>query len=279
MQKRAEAGAAADAGIRAGETVVFDGMEFVGIPPGEFLMGSTGRYAKEDERPVTRVKISRGIYLGKYEVTQNEWQAVMGKNPSEFSECGRCPVENVSWNAVQEFIGKLNEREGGQSYRPSGVRVTESALVGEDGVPEPGGGWAGTEPAVLLTNRKVTGSRKSLWRVVESYLIRWRVEETIRFIKQSYGLEDIRLLKYEGLRDLVMVVQATAYFACVYLGKRAKLVILVQHIARAAKRIHRIPEFRFYAIADGIKQLMFGRNEGIGPPRADPRLNRLPLFS
>ena len=137
----------------------------------------------------------------------------------------------------------------------------------------------GPNPLILLTNRKATRSRKSQWRVVESYLSRWRVEETIRFIKQSYQLEDIRLLKYARLRNLVMLVLATAYFASVYLGKRAKLVILVQHIERAAKRIYGVPEFRFYAIADGIKQLLFGRNTGIGPPRANLGLNLLPLFS
>ena len=113
--------------------------------------------------------------------------------------------------------------------------------------------------------------------MVESYLSRWRVEEMSRFIKQSYGLEDIRVLKYERLRNLAMLV--TAYFASVYLGKRAKLAILVHHIERAAKRIYGIPEFRFYAIADGIKQVLFGRGTGIGPPRSDPRLNLLPLFS
>ena len=115
--------------------------------------------------------------------------------------------------------------------------------------------------------------------MVESYLGRWRVEETIRFIKQSYRLEDTRLLKYERLRILVILVLATAYFASLYLGKGAKLVLLVQRIERAAKLIYGIPEFRFYAIADGIKQLLFDRNTGIGPPRADPRRNLLPLFS
>ena len=54
-----------------------------------------------DERPVTRVRISQGYYLGKTEVTQAEWQAVMGNNPSHFSGCGRCPVEEVSWEDVQ----------------------------------------------------------------------------------------------------------------------------------------------------------------------------------
>lgn len=103
--------------IRAGETVVFDGMEFVGIPPGEFLMGSTGRYAAPDEIPATRVWISRGFFLGKYEVTQDQWKAVMGHNPSRFSGCGKCPVEMVSWNNVQAFIRKLNARAKGGRYR------------------------------------------------------------------------------------------------------------------------------------------------------------------
>ena len=137
----------------------------------------------------------------------------------------------------------------------------------------------GDNPLMLLTNRKVKRSRKSLWRVVASYLSRWRVEETIRCIKQSYGLEDIRVLKFERLRNLAMLVLVTAYFASVYLGKRAKLAVLVRHIERAAKRIYGVPEFRFYAIADGIKHLLFGRAVGIGPPRHDPRANRCPLFS
>ena len=49
----------------------------------------------------------------------------------------------------------------------------------------------GQNPLMLLTNRRVTRSRKSQWRIVKSYSSRWRVEETIRFIKQSYRLEEI----------------------------------------------------------------------------------------
>ena len=123
-QDREESGPAASgggrpgsAGIRVGETVVFDGMEFVGIPPGEFLMGSTSRDADDDEQPVTRVRITKGFYLGKYEVTQAEWQAVMGNNPSHFAGCALCPVERVSGEDVQDFIGRLNARSGGESYR------------------------------------------------------------------------------------------------------------------------------------------------------------------
>lgn len=110
-------GAQAFTGIRVGETAVFDGNEFVGIPPGEFLMGSSSEFADDDERPLTRVRIAQGFYLGKYEVTQAQWQSVMGSNPSQFAGCRRCPVEQVSWHDVEAFIRKLNARSGGKHYR------------------------------------------------------------------------------------------------------------------------------------------------------------------
>jgi len=85
-------------------------MEFVLIPAGTFAMGS------EDERPIHQVTISQPFYLGRCAVTQIQWVAIMGKNPSKF-QGGNRPVENVSWEDVQEFIGKLNAREGGKPYR------------------------------------------------------------------------------------------------------------------------------------------------------------------
>ena len=104
--------------LRTGVTQVFDDIEFVWIPPGEFRMGSTSRHAGSDEKPVTRVRITRGFWMGKYEVTRRQWQSVVGSNPSEFY-CigGNCPVETVSWNDVQQFIQKLNERSGHRRYR------------------------------------------------------------------------------------------------------------------------------------------------------------------
>ena len=97
-------------------------MEFVRIPAGKFRMGSKfgaflNKYEFSDERPRTQVQISREYRLGKYEVTQAEWTAVMGTNPSYFTACGRCPVERVSWGDVQEFIAKLNDRAGMSRYR------------------------------------------------------------------------------------------------------------------------------------------------------------------
>jgi len=91
------------------------GMVFVLIPAGEFMMGSNdGEY---DERPVHQVRISQPFYLGKYEVTQEQWQAVMGRNPSRFTGAPTLPVEQVSWEEVQTFVRALNAREGGTAYR------------------------------------------------------------------------------------------------------------------------------------------------------------------
>ncbi|GHU35255.1 hypothetical protein AGMMS50256_30130 [Betaproteobacteria bacterium] len=94
------------------------GMEFIQIPAGEFMMGC----GPEDEpcltheKPQHRVTISQPFYLGKYEVTQGEWLAVMGNNPSYFKGKNN-PVESVSWNDIQVFIQRLNEKEGANRYR------------------------------------------------------------------------------------------------------------------------------------------------------------------
>jgi formylglycine-generating enzyme required for sulfatase activity len=90
-------------------------MEFVLIPAGTFTMGSED--GDSDERPARQVTISRPFYLGKYEVTQGQWQAVMGNNPSLFQGDAKLPVEQVWWSDVQDFIGKLNAKEGGNRYR------------------------------------------------------------------------------------------------------------------------------------------------------------------
>ena len=80
------------------------------------MMGS--EEGDPDERPVHRVTISRSFEIGKYEVTQAQWQAVMSSNPSEFKDCpGNCPVERISWNAAGEFVRKLNELQSTHTYR------------------------------------------------------------------------------------------------------------------------------------------------------------------
>jgi len=86
------------------------------VKGGCFDMGDTFGEGDSDERPVHRVCLD-AFYMGKYEVTQAEWKAIMGSNTSYFRNCGgRCPVENVSWSEVQEYIRKLN-RKSGRKYR------------------------------------------------------------------------------------------------------------------------------------------------------------------
>ncbi len=90
------------------------GMRFVEIPAGSFEMGSTVRAA---EQPVHRVDVP-GFWMAVTEVTQAQWQALMGGNPSHFRQAGPdAPVEGVSWQEAQAFIRKLNALEPGRRYR------------------------------------------------------------------------------------------------------------------------------------------------------------------
>ena len=111
------------------------GMKLALIPAGEFEMGSTDsdKEAYDDEKPQHRVRITRPFYLGVYEVSQEEYETVMGRNPSWFSAQGRGkdrmagqdtrrhPVECVSWNDAIAFCNKLSEREGLRPYYRFGV--------------------------------------------------------------------------------------------------------------------------------------------------------------
>ncbi len=95
------------------------GMEFVLINPGTFKMGSPeeepGRFVGEIQH---KVNLTKAFYIQTTEVTQAQWQALMGDNPSSHGRCGdRCPVEQVSWDDAQQFIRKLNEKEGTDQYR------------------------------------------------------------------------------------------------------------------------------------------------------------------
>jgi len=124
----------------------------------------------------------------------------------------------------------------------------------------------GEKPLMLLTNCKVTQSRKSLWRIVEGYLSRWLIEEAIRFAKQSYNLEDIRVLDWDRLKNMMGIVLLTLYFISVHLGTQLRLKILSGHIVSAAKRFYGVSEFCYYALADGVAALL----SRIAPKQAPP---------
>jgi len=119
------------------------------------------------------------------------------------------------------------------------------------------------KPMMLLTN--VVVRFQGVMRILEIYLTRWKCEESYRFIKQAYNLEDVRVLSYSALRNMMVLVQAVFYFVSAELGKNLKLNILLKKLFEKAKRFFEIPEFRQYAIADGIYKILFSSQTGIFP--------------
>lgn len=109
------------------------GMEFAFVPAGSFQMGSDK--GSSSELPVHQVTFAHGFYMGRYEVTQAQWQKVMGSNPSSVKDCGEnCPVDGVMWNDAQEFVRKLNAASDGYTYRlPSEAEWEYACRAGTTG--------------------------------------------------------------------------------------------------------------------------------------------------
>lgn len=127
----------------------------------------------------------------------------------------------------------------------------------------------GQNPLMLLTTEPMRRNRKILWWIVQAYLTRWRVEDTIRFIKQSYSLEDVRVRAYERLKNISSLVLAASFFAAVHIGYSSKLEILALHALKAAQRVFGIPNFRYYALADGIKEILSKAGQGIATKKQE----------
>jgi formylglycine-generating enzyme required for sulfatase activity len=88
----------------------------VSVPGGCFKMGDTFGDGFENEKPVHDVCLS-DFMISKFEITQGQWKQIMGNNPAYFKICGDdCPIENVNWDDVQEFISRLNKASG-KEYR------------------------------------------------------------------------------------------------------------------------------------------------------------------
>ena len=115
-------------------------MEFVPVPAGEFMMGcsSSDGACRDNEKPAHRVRIARPFQIQKYEVTQDQWRDVMSANPSEH-EGDNLPVQNVSWNDIEEFLKRLNARGDGFRYRlPTEAEWEYAARAGKTGpYPDP----------------------------------------------------------------------------------------------------------------------------------------------
>jgi formylglycine-generating enzyme required for sulfatase activity len=102
------------------------------VPTGSYRMGSTA--GEVDEQPVHEVRITKAFWIGKYEVTQGQWRAVMGGNPSGFQGDLQRPLENVTWDDAQEFISRLNQRQSEWSFRlPTEAEWEYACRAGTDG--------------------------------------------------------------------------------------------------------------------------------------------------
>jgi formylglycine-generating enzyme required for sulfatase activity len=123
------------------------GMKLLLVQPGTFRLGATESEAgrQPDEGPVHTVEISQGFYLGAFTVTQEQYQKVMGINPSHFRKVGGCdprafPVENVSWEDAVAFCRRLSdmsaERQRGRTYRlPTEAEWEYACRAGGEGLP------------------------------------------------------------------------------------------------------------------------------------------------
>jgi formylglycine-generating enzyme required for sulfatase activity len=122
-----------------GDTLTLDlgggvDMQLVLVPPGEFLMGSpeSEKHRSSDEGPQHRVRITRPFYLGRYQVTQEQWEAVMRSNPSCFGGDER-PVEFVCWEDCREFCRKLSKRLGREVRLPTEAEWEYACRAGSSG--------------------------------------------------------------------------------------------------------------------------------------------------
>jgi len=184
-----------------------------------------------------------------------------GKASSELDEAMGCPMNYAETIARETRKGErvFHLEFGMRSVRLPG-REEPPALVVVRGF--------GDKPLMLLTNFAVKRNRKSIWRIVEAYLSRWLVEEAIRFMKQTYNLENIRLLDWQRLKNMMGIVLLSLYFLCVHIGMELRMRILAGHVVAASKRFCGVSEFFYYALTDGVGALL----SRICPKNADPPL-------
>ena len=129
---------AATTGAREASPLVVNGgtLRFVSIPRGTFMMGCTpgDEECSEDEKARKEVTVP-AFQMSVTEVTQAFWEAAMGENPSDFNAAQQ-PVENVSWQDATKFVGRLNQRGDGFTYRLPQETEWEDAARANGGIPE-----------------------------------------------------------------------------------------------------------------------------------------------
>jgi len=205
-------------------------------------------FTDESLQFVTRLKMSRYLHFGK-----NTNRQVKAERIDRHVELRHKAHIYVSKEGKEEFIHL--------TYGAVSVALPEYpdrwyTLVIVKGF--------GQQPMLLLTNKQVNiNDNKQLWQIIEIYLTRWKCDECYRYIKQSYNMEDFRVLGYTSIRNITVLVHAIAYFTSIYLGISLKLKIMVQKIFILSKRFFGVPSFYNYAMADGIFELLKHSKQGL----------------
>ena len=123
---------------------------------------------------------------------------------------------------------------------------------------------------MLLTTLPLRRNYRVLRNILQSYIKRWSIEETIRYLKQSYDFENIRVLTYVRLRNMATLLLAAIYFITTIIDSASKLKILASHLLQSAKRIFGIPDFRYYALSDGLHNVFKTCPGSILPSKREP---------
>ncbi len=169
-------------------------MKFVLVSPGTFMMGSPKeeKERKPDEAQ-HKVTLTKGFYMSVYPVTQEQWTAIMGKNPSKFQGDKNLPVEQVNWSECQEFIKKLQEKDK-RSYRLPTEAEWEYACRAGTTTPFHFGETISTEQANYNGNYVYGTGKKGLYR-----------EKTVpvgSFPANAWGLHDMHGNVWQWCQDL-----------------------------------------------------------------------------
>lgn len=216
------------------------------------------KFIDDDKTFVTRLKYNRLILYKKSFVTMQAFTKTI-ETPHR--------AKIISYDDSRKEK-EVNIEYGAEKIQLNGIKETLIALVVKG---------FGVNPMVLITNQQLSiYDANQCYKILDNYLTRWKCDETYRYVKQAYNLEDVRVRKLLAIKNTVALVMAVAYFAMIYMGESLKLKIMKEKIFVLAKRFFAIPVFFCYSMADGIYNLLKTNNTAINKKNKPP--NDFQLF-